>query len=152
MKTLALLAVALLVAACGRPFDVETASGFVEVEEEAPVYDYRAVAPDGVAVAVRAVEVDEETDLGFWERAVTLRMRELEGYALLERREVKSRSGAPGRELVFGHDEEGKPYLYRMRLFRADQKLYVIEAGGTREQMQRWQGSVDFMLASFRID
>jgi hypothetical protein len=152
MKALPLLVLLVLVAACGRPFDVKTASGFVEVEEETPLYDYRAVAPDGVAVAVRAVEVEEGTDLGFWERAVTLRMRELEGYALLEKRDVTSANGAKGRELVFGHDQEGKPYLYRMRLYVSDEKLFVVEAGGARDQMQRWQGSVDFMLASVSVD
>lgn len=45
-----LFALALSLPACGRPFAVETASGFVEVDEETPLYDYRAVAPDGVAV------------------------------------------------------------------------------------------------------
>lgn len=101
---------------------------------------------------MRAVDVDEGTDLGFWERAVTLRMRELEGYALLETRDVASANGTKGRELVFGHDQEGKPFVYRMRLFVAGEKLYVVEAGGAREQMQRWRGSVDYMLGSVRVD
>jgi hypothetical protein len=39
-----------------------------------------------------------------------------------------------------------------MRLYVSDEKLFVVEAGGARDQMQRWQGSVDFMLASVSVD
>jgi hypothetical protein len=142
----------LLLAACSRRgFDAKPAPGFVELKEEGSPYDFRAVAPEGVAVAVRAVSLDEPSDLGFWERAVALRMRELEGYALASSRDVKSADGLPGKELVFGHDEEGKPFLYRVRVFVDGKRLFVVEAGGAKEQMERFASSVDWMLGSVRF-
>ncbi len=140
----------LLLAACGRSY-VQTAPGFVEVKHD-PTYDFRAIAPDGVAVAVRRVSVDDKTDLAFWERAVLLRTRELEGYALLSSTNVRASDGTAGRELVFGHDEQGKPFEYRMRLFISGSKLVVAEAGGAKENMDRWRTSVDWMLASVRAN
>lgn len=140
-----------LLVGCGRSFGVQTAPGFVEVKKD-PTYDYRAIAPDGVAVAVRKIDVDDKTDLAFWERAVMLRTRELEGYALLGQANVQSSDGAAGRELVFGHDEQGKPFEYRMRLFVRGSKLVIAEAGGAKENMDRWRPSVDWMLASVRVD
>ncbi len=151
LRGLVVLAFAsLLAAGCGKGFHATTPQGFVEVAEDEPVYDYRAVAPDGVALAVRSVDIDDATDLAFWERAVSLRMRELEGYALVEAHDVRSADGTPGRELVFGHDEEGKPFVYRVRLFVSANRLFVVEAGGSDENMRRWSKSVEHALQSFR--
>jgi hypothetical protein len=136
--------------ACGghRPtFHAETAPGFVEVSEASP-YDFRAVAPEGVAFAVRSVPLDGKTDLTFWTGAFSLRMRELDGYSLVSTQAVRANDGTPGEELVFDHDDEGKPFVYRVRLFVTRSRLLVVEAGGTDEQMKRWRSSVDWMLAS----
>lgn len=135
--------------ACGRRIDAKAAPGFVELKDD-PSYHFRAVAPEGVAVAARVVHLDEPMDVAFWERAVGLRMRELEGYALLETKNVTARDGVAGRELVFGHDEQGKPYVYRVRLFTHDTQLLVVEAGGAKEQMDRFAAQVDWMLSMIR--
>jgi hypothetical protein len=150
------LVLALALSGCARgsrsTFRVETAPGFVEVKEAGAHYDFRVIAPDGVAVAVRSVEVDRRTDVAFWEHAALLRTRELDGYALLGTRDVRSTDGTPGRELVFGHDEEGKPFEYRLRLFVRNARLIVMEAGGAKESMEQWRPSVDAMLGSLRLD
>ena len=142
---------ALFATACGRPFDVKTAPGFVELDNQQPQYDYRAIAPEGVVMGVRVVPIEDRGDLEFWERAVTLRMRQLNAYALLGTEDVKSRDGTKGKELRFGHDERGKPYLYRVRIFIAQDRLFVVESGGTKEQMDRYAKSVDWMLSSVRV-
>jgi hypothetical protein len=136
-------------AGCGRAVQAKAAPGFVELKDD-PLYDFRAVAPDGVAVAARVVKLEDAQDVSFWERAVALRMREMEGYALVESKDVKTLDGVAGRELVFGHDEQGKPFIYRIRLFAKEKKLLVLEAGGTAEQMQRFASSVDWQLAQFK--
>lgn len=151
MTRSAIVMLCLALAGCGRPFDVKTAPGFVELDEEDGAYDYRAIAPDGVAIAVRSIEVDPDTSMAFWERAVKLRMRELDGYALVTAQNVRSEDGVQGRELWFGHDEQGKPFVYRVRLFREGSRLTVVEAGGAKEHMELWQSSVDHMLASIRV-
>jgi hypothetical protein len=155
MKTIALALFAFLAVAttagCGRPFDVKTAPGFVELDDQQP-YDFRAIAPEGVVVGVRAIKIKDRGDLAFWTRAVTLRMRQLNGYALLGEAEATSREGIKGKELTFGHDEQGKPYVYRVRLFVANDRLFVAEAGGTKELMDRYKSNVDWMLGTLKID
>jgi hypothetical protein len=153
------LAVAVVVAvvpaasACGgRPFSVKTAPGFVELEDQGPTYAYRAIAPEGVAVAVRVVAAKGGGDLSFWADAVTLRMRQESGYALLKTSDVRSLDGTPGKELDFGHDEEQKPYEYRVRIFVVKDRLFLVETGGAKEPMARYRASVDAMLASVRVE
>jgi hypothetical protein len=152
MKRLLLaLVLALAAAGCGKGFAVEAAPGFVKMTEDQAPYDWRAVAPDGVAVAVRVVPLDDSADLGFWTHAVQLRMEQMDGYALISTTDVRSRDGTAGKELLFGHDESGKPFLYRVRVFLGSKRLYVIEAGGAKAQMDRYAPSIDWMLASVRL-
>jgi hypothetical protein len=150
-SVLALFVVLALSAGCGRPFRVNTAPGLVELENQEPAYDYRALAPEGVVVAVRAIDLDGRGDLDFWARATILRMRQLNGYALLATEDVKSRDGTPGRELRFGHDESGKTYLYTVRLFVAQGRLFVVEAGGPRSEVERYKGSLGWTMDSVKV-
>jgi hypothetical protein len=144
-------ALALAAAGCGNHFQASAAPGFVVVDESASTYDWRAVAPDGVVVAVRVVKLDDGADLPFWAHAVGLRMRDEEGYALVSTADVRARDGTAGKELVFGHDESGKSFVYRVRLYLVDRRLTVVEAGGTSEQMARYAASVDWMLSAVRL-
>ena len=50
LRLLSLLSAPILACACGRPFDVKTPPGLVELDDQKPKYDYRAVAPEGVVV------------------------------------------------------------------------------------------------------
>jgi hypothetical protein len=149
MKRLLLLSLALCLAAC-RPVAATPARGFVELKDD-PNYDFRAVAPEGVAVAARVIKMETPNDVAFWEHAVGLRMREMDGYALIEAKDVRGPEGIPGRELLFGHDEDNKPFVYRVRMFVVGDKLLFVEAGGSREQMQKLAASVEWMLAQIRI-
>jgi len=141
----------LALAGCGRHFQASTAPGFVVVDEDSTAYDWRAVAPDGVVVAVRVVKLDDGADLPFWAHAVSLRMRDEQGYALVSTADVRARDGTPGQELLFGHDESGKSFTYRVRLYLVGKRLTIVEAGGTRDQMDRYSASVDWMLASVKL-
>ena len=136
---------------CGRPFKVATAPEMVELDHQDPEYDYRAMAPDGGVMGVRAIETKGRGDVDFWARATELRMRQLNGYALLAKSEVKSKDGTPGRELSFGHDEKGKAYLYTVRLYVAQDRLFLVESGGPRDAMTRYESSLAWMAASLRV-
>jgi len=135
--------------ACGRPFEINTPSTFVELEEQAPEYDYRATSPEGVVLAVRAIDVEEKGTIGFWEKAVTLRMRDVGGYALLGASDIQSSDGTKGRQLRFGHDEDGKPYGYVVSLFMAQDRLFVLEAGGRRDLLARYEPQIDWQVKTF---
>ena len=55
--------------------------------------------------------------IGVWLVRETLTRAHFEGYALVASSDVRAADGTAGRELSFGHDEQGKPYVYRIRLF-----------------------------------
>ena len=77
VRSIALAALTLgSVAACGRPFDVKEAPGFVALENQS-VFAWRATTPEGVVGAVRVVEDEERGELGFWSQAITLQMRDV---------------------------------------------------------------------------
>ncbi len=149
-RAAALSASCLLSSACGRPFDVRTPQGFVELENQPPAYDYRATTADGVVVGVRAIDASGRNDLGFWTKAITLQVRDENGYALLGTKDVRSLDGTAGRELRFGHDEDAGPYAYRITLFSAQDRVFVLEAGGAREAVERLSPKLDWQVSTFR--
>src|SRR5258705_8431477 len=139
-------------AGCGRPFDVKTAPGFIELGQQTEQgFQYRATTPEGIVVAVRVIEHEDRGDLAFWVRTVTLQMRDIKGYALLTSSDTKSRDGTPGKRLQFGHDEDHKPYVYDLLVFRVPGRVFLIEAGGKREDLERVRPNLEWMLASVQL-
>lgn len=143
-----LLLGSLAFAAC-RPFVPATPPGFVELEDRYGSNEYRATTADGVVLGIRAFDNDPKGERAFWVRALENRMRDVGGYALLEKREVKNRGGLSGTELRFGHDEGDEPYLYRMTVFITDDRVFVLEAGGPRAQMERLAEQIDWSVKNF---
>lgn len=143
-------ALSLGAAACGRPFDVKTAPGFVALDNQRD-FDWRATTPEGVVVAVRVVDDEERGDLAFWTQAVTLQLRDVAGYALLDSAEVTSLDGTKGRLLKFGHDEDGKPYAYWVAIYPAQSRLFVLETGGPKELFERARPSLEWTMKSLRV-
>jgi hypothetical protein len=129
--------VSLATTACGRPFKVETAPGFVELENQADTsdYRYRATTPEGVTFGVRVIEDEERGDLRFWQQALTLQLRDVTGYALLDVTDVKAIDGTPGKLLRFGHDEDAKPYQYQVAFYQPRSACSSSRSAGRRT---RW--------------
>jgi hypothetical protein len=149
---LIVFAFALASVGCGRPFKVATAPGFVELENQDPSgYAYRATTPEGVTIGVRVIEDEKRGDLAFWSRALTLQLHDVTGYAILDTSKVTSLDGTPGVLFKMGHDEDGKPYLYWLTLYMAQSRLFLVEAGGTQEQMGRAKPSVEWMMKSVKV-
>lgn len=142
----------LAVAGCGRPFDVKTGNDFAELQNQKDEgFDYRAMTPEGVAVSVRTLKNEEKADLGFWVKAVTLKLREQDGYALLADESVKSKNGTAGRRLRFAREEDKKTFDYRVTLYLAQNRIFVVESGGAREAFAKSQATVDQMEASVAV-
>jgi hypothetical protein len=143
----------LSVAACGRPFKLETATGFVELDNQSASsdYAYRATTPEGVTFGVRVIEDEGRGDLKFWQQALTLQLRDVTGYALLDVADTKAVDGTPGKLLRFGHDEDSKPYQYQLAIYMAQGRLFLVEVGGTKDQMERQKAQVDWMLKSLKV-
>jgi hypothetical protein len=138
------------VAGCGRPFDVKAAPGFVELANQND-FQWRATTPEGVVIGVRVVEDEKRGDLAFWTQAVTLQVRDVSGYALLESVDVVSGDGTKGRLLEFGHDEDQKPYAYWIAIFPAQDRLFLVEAGGQRDLFERSRASIVGTMKTVRV-
>jgi hypothetical protein len=145
--------VTLLLAALGgtscRSFVPATPPGFVDLGDRYPHGEYRATTADGVVLGVRAYDNDPKGELAFWARSLERRMREVGGYALLDKRPVSARGGLVGTQMRFGHDEGKEPYLYEIVLFVTDAKIFVLEAGGTKTEMAKQEAQLDWAVKSF---
>jgi hypothetical protein len=134
-----------------------TPKGFVDLDQGG-TYDQRATTADGLVLAGREIENDPEGDLAFWAHAVENQMRMRGAYALLSKRNVKTFEGHEGVELRFGHDEGNKPHLYTVALyvtqgnFWCDGTIYLIEAGGPKELVEKNQPSIDWAIRHARVD
>lgn len=146
------------VAGCSRPYDVATPSGFVELTEDEHhryderAYEYRASTADGVVLGVRAWKNEPKVDLAVAVRALENRTRFGEGYALLEKKDVAARDGTKGAQLDFGHDEAGGAHLYTVAMFVTDDYVYMVEAGGKKDLVEKAKGSIDWFLKNFQPD
>lgn len=133
---------------CGRPFVAATPKGFVDLGDRYGNDEYRATTAEGVVIGVRAYKNDPEGDLSFWSRVTEKRLREA-GYALLGKSDVKSRDGLPGLQMRFGHDEGKDAHLYYLTVFVNDDHVFLHEAGGTKEQVERHQQQIDWSIRNF---
>jgi hypothetical protein len=139
-----------LLIGCGPSFEAETPAGFVEIESESQ-YDYRAANADGLVMAARELDHEPKGEPEFWVKAIKNRMRERGGYALLEEVAVESGDGVKGTQLRFGHDEDsGKPHLYYVTVFVTEDALFLLEAGGTKEQVKANAAKIDRAVRGFR--
>jgi hypothetical protein len=152
----ALAAVALLlVAACGRPYEPATPKGFVELDEDRydpDANEYRASTADGVVLGIRAYDNDPEVDLELAVRALENRLRMGQGYALLDKKPATARDGTKGMTLRFGHDEPGGSHLYSVTVFVTDDWVYLVEAGGKKDLVDKAQASIDWATKNFDPD
>jgi hypothetical protein len=148
----ALLLSALLALAGCRGFDLQPPPDFVRLEEpEWSPYALRTTSAHGVVIAVREVENDVEGTLPFWLDAVKERLRAVRGYALLDERALAAASGEEGRLLRFGREEGSTAYVYWVGLWVTSSRVFVVEAGGKREQFEPVAAEVEQALKGFRV-
>jgi hypothetical protein len=144
------LVIALFTAAGCRPYVPATPPGFVELDDDRyGSNEYRATTADGVVIGIRAFANEPKGERSFWVRAIENRMRDSGGYALLGKREVKNRGGLTGTELRFGHDEGDDPYLYNFTIFVTHERVFLLEAGGPRAQVERLAEQLDWSVKNF---
>ena len=137
-----------LLAGC-RPFAPATPPGFVDLSDSYPRNEYRATTAEGMVLGVRAFENKPKGGIAFWTKVVENRMRDTSGYALLETKDVKDRSGNVGKQLRFGHDESGVPHLYYVTIFVNDDHVYVLEAGGTKDLVTKHEQQIAWSIENF---
>ena len=148
-RALFLAAIALSLSACSRHFVPATPPGFVDMGDAYPDGEYRATTADGVVIGICNVDNEPKGEMGFWAKALENRMREVGGYALLDKHPVTNRAGQTGTELRFGHDEGRTPHLYRIALFVTDKRIFILEAGGNKPEMERQAPQIDWAIRNF---
>jgi hypothetical protein len=146
---LCLAACAALALGCGRSFVAATPPGFVDLGDRYGADEYRATTAEGLVLGARAYENDPEGDLAFWAQVIENRMRESSGYALLGKEDVKARDALPGKVMRFGHDEGKTPHLYQLAVFVDDDHVFLLEAGGTKAEMERHKKMIDWSVRNF---
>jgi len=134
---------------CGRSFTPATPPGFVDLGDRYGEDEYRATTADGLVLGVRAFDNDPPAELTFLVRALENRMRGSGGYALLGQSEVKARTGLVGKQLTFGHDENGEPHLYMVTLFVTPDTVFLLEAGGTKDQVEKAKDQITWSVKNF---
>ncbi len=152
LTLLALVSAVAMSAAC-TDLHVTTPPGFVAIDNDWDDYDYRATTADGLVIGVRVIDHDPKGEQAFWIKAIQNKMRNSAGYALLDTVQVKSADNVSGTQLRFGHDAEGNdPHLYTITLFVTADKLFLLEAGGSKELMTANAAQLDAAVRGFRTD
>lgn len=150
--TFALFATALALAASSlacAPFKAATPPGFVDLGDKYGGNEYRATTADGMVLSARAFDNEPKGELPFWTRVVENRMRDTSGYALLETKDVTDRTGNKGKQLRFGHDESGVPHLYYISIFVTDKRVFVLEAGGSKDLVTKHEDQIKWSIENF---
>ena len=140
---------AVLVGCNSRHFVAATPPGFVDMGTIYPDGEYRATTADGVVIGIRNVDNEPKGELAFWARALENRMREAGGYALLDKRSVTNRAGLTGTQLRFGHDEGKTPHLYWVTIFVTDARIFILEAGGEKSEMEKQAPQIEWAIRNF---
>ena len=141
-----------LVLGCGRPYEAATPDGFIDFGDRyksGSEHEYRAATADGVVIGVRAFDNHPKADMALAVRALENRVRLGQGYALLGKREVVARNGTKGTMLEFGHDEASGPHLYYVTVFLNEEHVFLLEAGGKKDLVEKARSSIDWSIKNF---
>lgn len=140
---------------CGRPYEVATPTGFVDLADrydDSEGHEYRATTADGVVIGVRAYDNEPYAERTFLVRAIENQLRLGRGYSLISTKEVSAKDGTQGTQMRFGHDEPSGPHLYLLTIFTDKDHVYLHEAAGKKELVEKAEKSIAWSLAEFRPD
>jgi hypothetical protein len=132
MRKLAMLAVALLSAACAMQMDVP--EGFLRLKAR-EVGDVRAVTADDARIWVREFNVDQGASLEFWLQALRSDLEQSRGYRLEPKdQEVVDTEGHKGRRIEGSIAVGGEVRGYMIAVFSlSETKLRVAEFSARQE-------------------
>jgi hypothetical protein len=142
------LALAATAAGCGPGFGLKTPDGFVELEDQKE-YDYRATTAQGVVLAVRSEPNRPKGNLAFWTDAIDLKLRAM-GYEAVEAKDVKTKSGATGKQLRYKRALYDRPHTFWLTVFVTPGDVYVIEAGGDTRDFDKAKDTILAAIEGFK--
>lgn len=146
---------AILASGCGPGFTLQLPDRFVNLTDDPAHTDeqfgLRATTPDGVVVGVQRLEHRVNGTLVFWSEAVTRRLRDGQGYALLSEGDVTAATGEAGHIMRFGRDLDGHAYRYTVALFVTPSHIFVVEAGGREEAYEALESGIESSIHGMRL-
>ncbi|MBK8170114.1 MAG: serine/threonine protein kinase [Sandaracinaceae bacterium] len=151
MKKTSMIAAVLLLVACGSASHLTPPANFLALDENEEGYAQRATSAEGVVIATRELDNDHEGTLAFWVEAIKQRMQHTRGYALTAESDISIASGQRGKQLRFGHDEAGGPYVYWLNIFVEGDRVFIVEAGGKQDLFTTTQPQIEQAIAAYRF-
>jgi hypothetical protein len=144
------LVFSLAAAACSPTASLTAPAGFAALRDH-DTYQFRATSAQGVVVAARAEPNTPSASLDFWARAIDLRLKR-DGYIPDAERPVKTTQGIEGRELRYTRADRGRTMRYWLTVFTTEKRVYLVEAGGDKEDFDLAQGDVERAISSLRTN
>lgn len=132
---------------CGPGFALKTPDGFVELEDQEE-YAYRATTAQGVVMSVRVEPNRPKGNLSFWTDAIDLKLRNI-GYTAVEAREVKTKSGATGKQLRYTRTIYDRPHIFWLTVFVTNADVFVIETGGDERDFSKAKDEIGKAIENF---
>lgn len=141
------LATSICAIGCGHGFGLKTPDGFVELEDQKE-HEYRATTAQGVVLGVRVEPNRPKGNLAFWADAIDLKLRNI-GYTAVEALEVKSKSGAKGKQLRYTRTIYERPHVFWFTVFVTEGDVFVIEAGGDERDFTKVKDEITKSIEGF---
>jgi len=155
LPTLFTLTLVALAVGCGPTVQLQLPERFVMLTDDANLargrYEVRATTPDGVVVGVQSLEHRVDGSLAFWTEAITRRVRDQQGYALVSEEDVRSASGESGHLMRFARDLDGHGYKYSIALFVTPDRIYLVEAGGRTVAYDALESGIEEAINQMRL-
>lgn len=141
------LAASLFAMGCGPGFGLKTPDGFVELDDQKE-HAYRATTAQGVVMGVRVEPNRPKGNLAFWSDAIDLKLRNI-GYTAAEANEIKTKSGAKGKQLRYTRTIYDRPHVFWFTVFVTDADVFVIEAGGDERNFDKVKDEITKSIEGF---
>lgn len=146
--SIVLIPLALAGVACGPSAKLVPPPGFAHVDGE---YDDRITSPRGVVIGARALRNKPQANLDFWVEAIDLRLRS-QGYVAEDTKDVKSKSGLPGRGLRYTWFDGQRQNRYWVDVFATDQRVILVEAAGDKNDFDTSKDQIDNAMLGVRVN
>lgn len=141
------LATSVFAPGCGHGFGMKTPDGFVELEDQKE-YEYRATTAQGVVLGVRVEPNRPKGNLSFWTDAIDLKLRNI-GYTAVETAEIKTKSGANGKQLRYTRMIYERPHIFWFTVFVTEGDVFVIETGGDERDFTKVKDEIAKSIEGF---
>jgi hypothetical protein len=133
-------------------FEDITAKHWWQTHDTRSGYDYRAITPDGVVLAIRRFENDPKASIAYWSEAVQQRLRANGSYRVDSERDLSNHQGIPGHELTLKLGEGAAEQIYRVSLIEHGKWIYVLESGGSSAKVAQRTAAIDQAVQGISFD